>query len=157
MKTREIAGLKDMLPVTVKKVQKLLWMLFKIITNLLLSHSCPTQQKKARVVLIPKEHRDALKITSTYRTICVLNEMYEMPIRERLVAELYENNAISERQFGFCKVTEAVMKCENIWCAFITLQVKNTFNTTRLSIIINNFKKVGKDRYQAQLCGTTYV
>lgn len=39
------------------------------------------------------------------------------------------------------------MKYKKIWCLFITLDVKNVFNTARWSIITNNVKKFGISKY----------
>lgn len=74
--------------------------------------------------------------------MCILDAMdkvYEIILREILVAELKSKIAISERQFGFREgsstlhtlswITDSVMNCGYDWCVFVTLDVKNVFNT----------------------------
>lgn len=174
LKTGKAAGPDKILPDTIRKaVEVAPTVILKLLNQLLMSQRFPPQWKRARVVLIPKGKGENVESTSSYRPICVLDAMgklYEILIRERLVAELDSKRAISDRQYGFRKgyctthalqwVTDAVERSNKKWCAFITLDVKNAFNTARWSIIIKNLKNLEVSNYLINLmenyfCGRT--
>lgn len=174
LKTGKAAGLDDILPDTVKLAIEIApGLILNIMNQLLTRQSFPARWKRARVILIPKGKNENIESASSYRPICILDAMgklYESLIRERLVAELTLKKAISDRQFGFCKgrsttqavlwVKDAVMSCNKIWCAFVTLDVKNAFNTASWSTTVKNLKKLGISHYMLNvienyLCGRT--
>lgn len=131
----------------------------------------PDRWKKQRLVLIPKPGK-ATGDPSSFRPICLLDtlgKLFEKIILNRLTKVTEGDHGLSEKQFGFRKgksTLEAILtvtaraqiaqrkkKGGNRFCAIITLDVKNAFNSAswgaiavaldRLGIPKNLFKLMG--------------
>lgn len=108
------------------------------------------------MVLIPKGAIDPNKDLPAFRPICLLNtiaKLFEALIKIRLEQELESKEAISRNQYGFRKGRSTVQavewvigkanSCIGKWCAFITIDVKNAFNSASWKIIMQNLRSLG--------------
>ena len=110
--------------------------------------------KKQRFVLLRKGNKP-LGVASSYRPICLLDTMgklLEELILQRLQALLVGENGLSENQFGFRNgryTLDAIQAVVNIatnarkgtgkrnrFCALISIDIRNAFNTARWNICI---------------------
>ena len=110
----------------------------------------PKQWKRQKLVLIPKSKNKDPKAPSSWRPLCMLDstgKLYERMILNRVQLELDnpENKGLSEMQYGFRagrSTFNAVQEVQKIvnkafsmkpklggFCAVVTLDVKNAFNT----------------------------
>lgn len=116
----------------------------------------PNQWKLQNLVLIPKGSKSPEGATS-YRPICLLNSMgkiLERIIYDRLLQHAEQREALSEHQYGFRKsrsTIDAVNMVKKIatnaiagtrwkegskqYCAVVTLDVKNAFNSANWNYI----------------------
>jgi hypothetical protein len=121
----------------------------------------PDRWKRQKLVLIPKPGK-AIGDPSSYRPICLLDtlgKLFEKIISQRLTSYTEGSNGLSNRQFGFRKgrstvdailtVTERVkialsrVKGRNRYCAIITLDIKNAFNSASWGSIAAALKNLG--------------
>lgn len=159
LKPKKAPGPDRIWPETVKDAYKIHPTKFKeLYNNLLRKNQVPTEWKEAKVILIPKPGRTDLSQHNAYRPIClisVLGKVYESLIKERLKKEMEEKGDISARQFGFREgkstiqaveyVTDRLAKVKKGWCAMITFDIKNAFNTAAWGKIIEaTGKRIGK-------------
>lgn len=119
----------------------------------------PCPWKTAKLVLIAKLGKPP-DLPGSYRPLCLINsiaKLFEHLIKERLEHELERRQPLSEMQFGFVKgrstthaMTEITRTLESLreqkggeatWCALITLDVRNAFNTVSWSIIIEELQR----------------
>ena len=110
--------------------------------------------KKQRLVLLRKGNKP-LGDASSYRPICLLDTMgklLEQMILQRLQGHMVRENGLSENQFGFRKgrsTVDAIQAVVDVatkarrgtgtlkrFCAFISIDIRNAFNTARWNICI---------------------
>ena len=126
--------------------------LLTIFNRLLQAEKFPVEWKVARVVLLQKGGR-SMEEASAFRPICLINTMgklYELLLRERLEAEVEAGGGLSTRQFGFRRgkstidavsaVLGTVKSSPERWCALITVDVRNAFNSAVWSGIIRELR-----------------
>lgn len=128
----------------------------------------PTRWKIQRLVLIPKDNKP-LGEPSSYRPICLLDTMgkiLERIIYNRLLPIVEGKGALSEHQYGFRRsrsTIDAVNAVAEIalsaiegkrwkggskeYCAVITLDVKNAFNSANWRHINNALIRMEAPRY----------
>lgn len=141
----------------------------EIMNNLVKDQAFPEEWKIARLVLIPKPGKDLTSWTA-YRPLCLLNggcKLYEYLIKERLEEEIKNKGGLHRNQYGFIKgvsTTHAVNKVRSIavntrrkWCALITIDVANAFNTASHSIIIRELTRRGISRYLIELISNYFT
>ena len=132
-----------------------------IYNDIICSGIYPDSLKKARLVLVEKPKKEGISTEVTgYRPIClldVLGKVLETILVARLTRELEDRAPLSKRQYGFRKgkssidamqyVTETVRSVTERasqhkgFCALITLDVENAFNTARWNYIIEELEK----------------
>lgn len=133
-------------------------MIFKIMSNALVSGNFPKIWKQARVKLIEKPSK-LPDNSPAFRPICLLNsygKLLEKLIDERLNREIEEKGLLSDSQYGFRRgkstvdAVQAVLriarnelsqkgKRRNL-CLLITLDIKNAFNSANWAEIIKELK-----------------
>lgn len=128
----------------------------------------PDQWKLQNLVLLPKGNKPP-EDPSSYRPICLLDTMgkiLERLIYNRLLDVAEEKKALSDRQFGFRKgksTVDAIKMVVDIaskaiegerwlhgtkeYCAVVTLDVKNAFNTADWAFIKKNMTKMTAPYY----------
>lgn len=134
----------------------------KIFNELLNKQTFPMAWKRAKVVLLPKP--GISNTVKKFRAICLIDtigKLFEIVIRDRLEEELTVKNVISERQYGFRRGRSTVDACKWVvrqtedtprkWCAMITIDVENAFNTIRWSHIIHELQKLNISKYLVNL------
>lgn len=132
--------------------------ILNIMNELLKIQEFPKVWKTSKLVLITKPGKDNLNPES-FRPLCLINvlgKFYEYLVKSRLEKELEEGNKLADSQYGFRKgrstiqaikkVISIAMEARNVtpkrkWCALITLDVRNAFNSTPWEIIIKNLKE----------------
>ena len=111
--------------------------------------------KEQRLLLLRKGNKP-LGVASSYRPICLLDttgKLLEELILQRLQALLVGENGLSKNQFGFRKgrsTVDAIQAVVNSatnarkatgkregFCALITIDIRNAFNTARWNICID--------------------
>lgn len=132
----------------------------------------PDRWKIQRLVLIPKGNKSPEE-PSSYRPICLLDTMgkiLERIIYNRLLPIVEEKGALSEQQFGFRRsrsTTDAVKTVVDIalnaisgerwkggakeYCAVVTLDVKNAFNSANWQHIKDALAMMDAPRYIMEL------
>lgn len=127
----------------------------------------PDLWKKQKLVLIPKPSKMPGEPTA-FRPLCLLDtlgKLLEAIIMKRLVTYSEGETGLSENQFGFRKrrstldaislvVDRAKLAMEshtkyNRYCAIITIDVKNAFNSANWEFIVNAISKIGASE---QIC-----
>lgn len=128
----------------------------------------PEQWKVQQLVLLPKGKKPPGE-PSSYRPICLLDTMgkiLERVIYNRLLTVVEDNGALSDNQYGFRKHRSTVDAIRAVvdtasaaiegerwnggkkeYCAVVTLDVKNAFNTADWACIKRALTKVGAPRY----------
>lgn len=128
----------------------------------------PEQWKVQQLVLLPKGNKPPGE-PSSYRPICLLDTMgkiLERVIYNRLLAVVEEKGILSSNQYGFRKHRSTVDAIKTVvdaaaaaidggrwrggtmeYCAVITLDVRNAFNTARWSFIKSALARAGVPRY----------
>ena len=122
----------------------------------------PIQWKRQKLVLIPKGKNKNAKAPSLWRPLCMLEstrKLYERMILNRVQLELDdpENEGLLKMQYGFCAgrstsnsvqvVQKSVDKAFSMkpkpggFCAVVTLDVKNVFNTANWEHIYQALNK----------------
>lgn len=131
----------------------------------LMEGTFPDVWKKQRLILLPKPGK-VLGDPASYRPICLLDTIgkcLERIIHTRLLEAVERVNGLSERQFGFRKerstidainyVVEAAKQAINgkgknrKYCAIITLDVKNAFNSAGWKHIISSLRQANVPEY----------
>lgn len=108
----------------------------------------------ARVVLIPNPRKTG-QMPGNFRQISLIDAIAKLPealIRNRLLEEeLDENNLISDSQYGFRKDRSTIRavsrvikpakdhQTPNIWTIFITIDIRNAFNSANWNKIFQEF------------------
>ncbi|CAH2005808.1 unnamed protein product [Acanthoscelides obtectus] len=118
-----------------------------VLNQLLSSQDFPKIWKIASVTLIWK--RKPVELPSSHRPICMLRvvgKFFERLIKPGIEQELKSKVDLSNEQYGFREgrstvqaieaVADNVSKTESKWCALITVDVENTFNSATWSLII---------------------
>lgn len=121
----------------------------------------PTCWKRQKLVLLRKGDKP-LEDASSYRPLCMLDtlgKLLECLLLHRLEMEVDNLGGISPSQYGFRKgrstidaINEVVTlataaKDSKGFCAIITLDVKNAFNTVKWGVVRESFRKIGVDKY----------
>lgn len=125
----------------------------------------PDSWKTQRLVLLPKPNK-RLGDPSSYRPICLLDTMgkiLEKVIYNRLLPAVEERHGLSDRQFGFRRArstVDAIRRVTSIiraaiegkgaerkYCALVTLDVKNAFNSARWDRIMIKLEELGVPYY----------
>ena len=110
--------------------------------------------KKQMLVLLRKGNK-RLEDASSYRPICLLDmtgNLLEEMILQRLQGHMVRENGLSENQFGFLKGKSTVDAIQTVvgiatkakrgtgrrkgFCALISIDIRNAFNTARWNICI---------------------
>ena len=160
MRSRKAPGLDGIPPDVVKMVADCRpeWML-EAMNKLLMRQEFPEDWKMAKVVLIPKAKKPP-ELSSSYRPLCMLNainKLLEALVRNRLQEELEEGGGLHPLQFGFRRgrstvdaleaVKETANEYKKDWCALITLDVRNAFNTANHSLIVKKLEERNISKY----------
>lgn len=117
----------------------------------------PKVWKRQRLVLLQKPNKPSGE-PSSYRPLCMIDtlaKILERIVRDRLEAHIESVSGISENQYGFRKkrsTIDAIMKVKSIaekaiegerwlygkkeYCAVVTLDIKNAFNSASWSHIM---------------------
>lgn len=118
----------------------------------------PTKWKEQRLVLLPKSDKPPGE-PSSYRPICLLDtagKILERIVCDRLQEAIVKAGDLAEHQYGFRKARSTIDAIKHVvdiaqeaisgsrwlhgskkYCAVVTLDVKNAFNTASWSCIIN--------------------
>ena len=129
----------------------------------------PLPWKIQKLVLLPKPNKQPGD-SSSYRPICLLNtigKIFERIIISRLEPFVEACNGLSDRQFGFrkgrsstdainrvVKAARAVVESNGTakkYCAVITLDIKNAFNSARWRFILAALHKINIPGYLFKL------
>ena len=146
----------DVVKLAIKAAPKLV---LEVMNELLRKQYFPERWKTARVCLIWKWGKPLEEVTS-FRPICLLDTMgklLEFMLRERLEKEIEEKGNLSNDQYGFRKgrstvhavqtIINVVEGSEEKWCALVTLDIRNAFNTATWSCVIKELAVRGISRY----------
>nr|AMS38363.1 hypothetical protein [Bactrocera tryoni] len=128
----------------------------------------PDSWKVQRLVLLPKPKKPPEE-PSSYRPLCMLDTMgkvYESIIRNRLELAIQKAGGLSERQYGFIKKRSTIDALREVvdtakcavsgkrwkggtkkYCALITLDVKNAFNSAKWAHIIKALDEIRAPEY----------
>lgn len=121
----------------------------------------PNRWKRQKLVLLRKGEKP-LDEPSSYRPLCMLDTMgklLESLLLNRLEVNVEEMGGLSDMQHGFRKgkstvgAIKEVVETANMaktkleFCAIITLDVKNAFNTVKWKVVLDAFKEKGIDGY----------
>lgn len=140
-------------------------MFIEMFTQCLREGIFPEPWKKQSLVLIPKPNKP-LGDPSAYRPICLLDtlgKILEKIICNRLLPIVETRGGLSNSQYGFRKARstiDAIGKVTEIartaiemkgarrkYCAIITLDVRNAFNSANWSRIIQTLLRLGAPNY----------
>lgn len=133
-----------------------------IMNNLLKRQEFPPCWKMAKLVLIHKPGKPYYD-TNGYRPLCIIDvlaKLLEHLVKGRLEAELEDKEGIAQNQYGFRKgksTVQAVNRVMDIakrqkfrgyddvrgerWCALLTLDVRNAFNSAPWVYVLRELKK----------------
>lgn len=123
----------------------------------------PTRWKRQKLILIPKPGK-TLGEPQSYRPICLLDTVgkcLERIIYDRILKEVEKADGISNMQFGFRKAKSTVDAISLVvntakaaiqgnrrkYCAIITLDIKNAFNSAGWNFIIETLQKLNIPEY----------
>lgn len=131
--------------------------------NLLETQTFPDRWKVARLVLLLKGDKPP-NLPSSYRPLCMLSSMsklFETLIKNRLCKEIDERGGLHENQYGFRKNRSTVQAIEAVmdttmefncrWCALVTIDVKNAFNSASHPLIMRELSRRGISKYLSNL------
>ena len=135
----------------------------------------PEVWKKQKLVLIPKPNKQ-LGEPSSYRPICLLDtlgKVLERIIYNRLLPAVESANGLSERQFGFRKARSTIDAINTVlnmagtaiegkgahkkYCAVITLDIKNAFNSAGWNHIMLSLSNLGVPAYILKILGDYFT
>lgn len=153
----------DGIPNEVIKIAGETWpeLFLEVFNKCLINGSFPTNWKRQRLVLLRKGSKP-LNEPSSYRPLCMLDslgKLLECLMLKRLEERIEDLGGLSPMQYGFRKgrstvdaISEVCKKairakenCE--FCAIITLDVKNAFNTAKWKVVLQAFRNKGVDNY----------
>nr|CAH7734770.1 unnamed protein product [Callosobruchus chinensis] len=133
--------------------------LLRLLNSLLARQEFPREWKVAKIILFLKSGKSPGS-PSAYRPICLLDtvgKLYELLLRERLEQELQNGEGFSESQYGFRKgrstiqavkaVIDIATQTSGKWCALVTLDVRNAFNSASWKLIISELRRRGVSEY----------
>lgn len=135
--------------------------LLKVFNSCLANGIFPTKWKIQKLVLLRKGNKP-LNEPSSYRPLCMLDslgKLLESIILQRLEKRIDDLGGLSPMQHGFRKgkstidaISEVVNKATQAktsgeYCAIITLDVKNAFNTVKWNVVLDAFRNKGVDNY----------
>nr|CAH7729394.1 unnamed protein product [Callosobruchus chinensis] len=160
LKRGKAPGPDNVPPEAIKKLVEIApQFILSLLNELLRKQLFPDLWKRAKVVLLHKGGKPT-ELPSSYRPICLLDtvgKLFETMIRRRLQNALEECNGLSKYQFGFrtgsCTVdaVQTVMgiaeKSKEKWCALITLDVRNAFNTASWRVIMEELRNRNVPKY----------
>ena len=148
-----------------------------VIQACLVEGTVPIIWKKQKLVLLPKPGKQPGE-ASARRPICLLDtfgKMLESAIQNRLTTVTEGANGLSEDQFGFRKersTLDAIKKvagmakeaiCGKRWkggtmkyCAIITLDIKNAFNSANWGHIMNALQEMEVPWYLLRIIGSYF-
>ncbi len=128
----------------------------------------PDPWKVQRLVLLPKPKKPPEE-PSSYRPLCMLDtigKVYESIVRNRLELAIQKAGGLSERQYGFIKKRSTIDALSEVvdiakcaisgkrwkggtkeYCALITLDVKNAFNSAKWANIIKALYEIRAPQY----------
>lgn len=121
----------------------------------------PVKWKRQRLVLLRKGNKQ-LNEPSSYRPLSMLDslgKLLEYVILKRLEESIENLGGLSPMQYGFRRgkstvdaITEVCSKAIHAktageYCAIITLDVKNAFNTVKWKVVLDALKKRGIENY----------
>uniref|UniRef100_A0ABD2WM31 Reverse transcriptase domain-containing protein n=1 Tax=Trichogramma kaykai TaxID=54128 RepID=A0ABD2WM31_9HYME len=140
----------------------------RVYTACIRSGVFPRCWKRQRLVLLPKPGKPPDEPTS-FRPICMLDamgKMLERIICDRLQAFTQSPAGLSDRQFGFRRGRSTIDATETVvstarealkgkrwlggtkeYCAVVTLDVKNAFNTARWNNILTALERIETPAY----------
>ena len=133
----------------------------RIFNQMLNDNIFPDIWKITKLILLEKPKKNPQDQTK-YRPICLIDalaKVYENIINTRLITEIQSLGGFSEYQFGFRQgrttvdaITKVVQtareaKNKNMWCALITIDIKNAFNQASWEKIITKLKNRGVSEY----------
>ena len=169
VKNQKAPGLDQIPNVALKTAIKFRPDIFLDIYNSCLKEGIfPQKWKRQKLVLIPKDGKPP-GLASSYRPICLLDTMgkvFERIIYRRLAKSIEDSNGLSERQYGFRQKRSTLDAIKfvidrasegikgRVWkrgtkkyCALVTLDIKNAFNTANWLRIIEALDKRGVQGY----------
>ena len=134
----------------------------------------PKDWKRQKLVLLPKPGKPPGD-PSAYRPICLLDtigKVLERIVQNRLITITEGESPLSESQFGFRKARSTIDAIELVvstareataggrwkggtmkYCAIITLDVKNAFNTANWCQIMRSLQNMGTPEYLLKIIG----
>lgn len=143
-------------------------------TKCLLEGIFPKIWKRQRLVLIPKPNKPPGE-PSSYRPLCMidtLGKVLERIICERLEKHIENVGGLADNQYGFRKkrsTVDAIKKLTEIagkaiqgarwmggtkeYCAVITLDIRNAFNTVNWSHIMRALERLNTPAYLLRIIG----
>lgn len=153
----------DGIPNEVIKVVCEIWpeILLEVFNSCLVNGIFPAKWKKQKLVLLRKGNKP-LTEPSTYRPLCMLDslgKLLECVMLKRLEERIDDLGGLSPMQHGFRKGKSTVdaisevcnkaiqAKTTGEYCAIITLDVKNAFNTVKWKVVLQAFRNRGIDNY----------
>lgn len=153
----------DGIPNEVIKLVSEIWpeYFLKVFNSCLLNGIFPTKWKIQRLVLLRKGDKP-LNDPSSYRPLCMLDslgKLLECLMLRRLEERIDDLGGLSPMQHGFRKgksTIDAISEVVNIatqakmlggYCAIITLDIKNAFNTVKWEVVLEAFRNKGVDGY----------
>lgn len=137
----------------------------------------PGRWKQQRLVLLPKGKKPPNE-PSSYRPICLLDTAGK--VLERILCNRLEDYTegpcgLSDKQFGFRKSRSTIDAIEMVikiareavagerwqggtkqYCAIVTLDVRNAFNSARWSCILDELQKFGVPEYLKRIIGNYF-
>lgn len=148
----------------------------EVYTSCLKEGIFPGKWKEQKLVLIPKGDKPAGE-PSSYRPICLLDtagKVLERIVCDRLHEAIAEAGGLAEHQYGFRKArstTDAIRCVVDIaqetmvgvrprfgrkYCAMVTLDVRNAFNTASWSCIFDALTRMNVPRYLLKLVASYF-
>lgn len=125
----------------------------------------PDNWKKQKLILIPKPGK-VLGEPQSYRPICLLDTIgkcLERIIYKRLLEAVENVQGLSERQYGFRKTKSTIDAIDFVvgtakraingkgkerkYCAVITLDIKNAFNSAAWKHVVSSLRNVNAPEY----------
>ncbi|CAB0030533.1 unnamed protein product, partial [Trichogramma brassicae] len=149
----------------------------QVYTACLRSGIFPSCWKRQRLVLLPKPGKPAEE-PSSYRPLCMLDtagKILEKIIRDRLEVITESPEGLSDHQYGFRKGRSTTNAIENViavarqavegkrwhrgtkkYCAVVTLDVKNAFNSARWNNILTALRRLHTPEYLLRIINSYF-
>lgn len=162
LKTGKSPG-PDGIPNEVLKLTGVLWpeILLMTFNKCLETGVFPKSWKEQKLVLLRKGDKP-LNETSSYRPLCMLDttsKLFECLLLKRLEDEMERHGGFSSQQYGFRKGKSTIDAINDVmeiastakrkleFCAIITLDVRNAFNTVKWNAVLEALREKGIDPY----------